>query len=79
MDYDLIDKLHKLADVLEQNESIHAHSTPRKAAYTIERLYRENEQLRALTLKMDTTPREYVLRILGIIYFKYISIKKKFK
>ncbi len=77
MDYELIDKLHKLADVIEHNDNIHCDSTVRRAAYTIERLYKENEQYKARLLILYPTPKEYALRIIGYFYFKYIMLKKK--
>lgn len=79
MDYTLIDKLHKLADAIEQNESIHCISTCRQAAYTIEKLYKENEQLRALTLKMDLTPRMWAMKQLGKAYYVWTKLQKRIK
>ena len=79
MDYELIDKLHKLADAIEQNESIHCMSTCRQAALTIERLYKENEQYKARLLILYPTPKEYALRIIGYIYLQYILLKKRLK
>ncbi len=79
MDTDLINKLHKLADVIEQNESVHCISTCRQAALTIQRLYEENEQYKARLLILYPTPREYLLRIIGYIYLQYITLKKRLK
>ena len=79
MDTELITKLHKLADTIESNESLHCISTCRQAAYTIERLYKENEQYKARLLILYPTPREYALRILGYFYLQYIMLKKRIK
>lgn len=79
MDQELITKLHRLADTIESNESIHCISTCRQAAYTIQRLYEENEQYKARLLILYPTPKELALRTLGYIYFKYITLKKRFK
>ena len=79
MDTELIIKLHRLADTIEANESIHCQSTCRQAAYTIERLYKENEAYKARLLILYPTPKEYALRILGYIYFQYITLKKRLK
>lgn len=76
---DLIDKLHKLADAIEANESIHCISTCRQAAYTIQKLQEENEQYKARLLIMYPTPKEYALRIIGYLYLQYILLKKRLK
>ena len=41
---ELIQQLHELADWVEKHNSVHCHSVPRKAAYTIARLEEENYQ-----------------------------------
>jgi len=79
LDTELITKLHKLADTIESNESLHCISTCRQAAYTIERLYKENEQYKARLLILYPTPRVYALRILGYFYLQYIMLKKRIK
>ena len=79
MHTELINKLHKLADTIEQNESIHCISTCRQAAYLINALQEENEQYKARLLILYPTPKEYALRLIGYIYFQYIMLKKRFK
>ena len=76
---ELTQDLHKLADAIEQSESLQKYSTPRKAAYLITALEQDNEQLRAQLLKLWPTPRERLYRVLGYFYFKYITLKKRFK
>lgn len=79
MNEELIEKLHKLADVIEHNESIHCISTVRQAAYTIKQLQEENEQYKARLLILYPTPRELILRLIGRLYFAWILIKKRTK
>ena len=79
MHTELITKLHKLADTIESNESIHCMSTCRQAAYLITALQEENEQYKARLLILYPTPKELALRALGYIYFQYILLKKRLK
>jgi hypothetical protein len=76
---ELTQDLHKLADAIEQTESLQKYSVPRKAAYLITALEQDNEQLKAQLFKLFPTPRERVYMFLGYFYFKYITIKKKLK
>ena len=76
---ELTQDLHKLADAIEATESLPCHSTVRKAAYLIHALERDNEALRAQLFKLWPTPRERLYRVLGYFYFKYITLKKRFK
>ena len=79
MDQELIDKLNRLADVMEHNDNIHCDCTVRHAATTIRRLYEENEQYKARLLILYPSPRDYMYRIVGYFYLKYIMLKKRFK
>ena len=76
---DLVEQLFKYADVIEQNENVHAQSVPRKAAWLIRALDEENEMLKAKLFKLYPSPRDYMYRVLGFFYFQYIMLKKKFK
>ena len=76
---DLVEQLFKYADVIEQNENVHAQSTCRKAAWLIRALDEENEMLKAKLFKLYPSPQDYMYRILGFFYFQYIMLKKKFK
>lgn len=76
---ELITKLHKLADTIESNESIHCMSTCRQAAHTIQRLQEENDEYKARLLILYPTPKELALRALGYLYFQYTKLKKRFK
>jgi len=79
MHTELINKLNRLADVIEANESVHCISTCRQAAYLIQALQAENEQYKARLLIMYPTPKERLLRIVGAIYFKFWALKTKWK
>ena len=68
MSKELIDNLNKLADTIEQIDNIHAPCTASKAAHTIERLTKENEEYRALLLKMDENPKTVILKQIGLYY-----------
>ena len=76
---DITEDLHKLADAIETTESLQKYSTPRKAAYLITALEQDNEKLRAQMFKLFPTPKERLYMFLGYFYFKYITLKKRFK
>jgi len=76
---DITQDLHKLADAIEQSESLQKYSTPRKAAYLITALEADNERLKAQLFKLNPTIQEQCMIMLGYFYFKYITIKKKLK
>ena len=76
---DLVEQLFKYADVIEQNENVHAQSTCRKAGWLIRALDEENEQLKAKLFKLYPSPQERLYRVLGFFYFQYIMLKKKLK
>lgn len=76
---ELTENLHKLADAIEQSESLQKHSVPRKAALLIHALERDNEALRAQLFKLWPTPTERLYRVLGYFYFKYVTLKKRLK
>lgn len=74
---ELISDLHKLADVMETIDHIQCDCTIRKAAHTIEKISKENEEYRAKNLVMDTYPSEYAKRILGQLYYMYYKWRHK--
>jgi hypothetical protein len=77
MSEDLKEQLHGFADWLERNNNVHAFSVPRRAAITIERLEKENQEFRLLLNKQDLTLLERVNRYIGLTkYLVYKAWKK---
>jgi hypothetical protein len=79
MSDELVNQLHELANWVEKHNSVHCHSVPRKAAYTIERLEEENSKLRKSLNKHDLTFNDYVNRFIGFFLLQWYLFKKKRK
>lgn len=77
MSEDLIKNLHTLADWVESTNSVHCHSVPRQAAYTIERLEEENRQMYLRLNKRDLTVGDIISRFIGRIRLMIYLISKK--
>lgn len=76
---DLIEELHELADWVEKRNGVHCHSVPRKAAYLIEAMQEDNNQLRLKLNKMDLYPSDYINRVIGFIRLQIYLFRKKRK
>jgi len=75
---ELIQQLHELADWVEKHNSVHCHSVPRKAAYTIARLEEENYQWHLQLNKRYLSFRDRFDMFVGAIRLKIYLMKKKF-
>lgn len=76
---ELIQQLHELADWVEKHNSVHCHSVPRKAAYTIAKLEEENYQKHLQLNKKYLTLNDYYDRYMGAIRFWFYMMRKKWK
>jgi hypothetical protein len=76
---ELIASLHKLADWIEKDNHLQCHSVPRKAAYTIAKLAKENDMFRIYLNKPHFTIKERVLMAVGKVMVMLYKFKKKFK
>jgi len=77
MNEELKEQLHGFADWLEKNNNVHSFSVPRRAAFAIERLEKENQQFRMLLNKKDLTIMERINRYIGLTkYLVYKAWKK---
>ena len=75
---ELIQQLHELADWVEKHNSVHCHSVPRQAAYTIARLEEENYQWHLQLNKRYLSFRDRFDMFVGAIRLKIYLMKKKF-
>lgn len=76
---ELIQQLHELADWVEKHNSVHCHSVPRKAAYTIARLEEDNHKMRLQLNKKHLTIRDIYDRFVGSIRLWIYLMRKKWK
>ena len=76
---ELIEQLHELADWVEKHNSVHCHSVPRKAAYTIAKLEEENYQKHLQLNKKYLILNDYYDRYMGAIRFWFYMMRKKWK
>ncbi len=74
---ELIEQLHELADWVEKHNSVHCHSVPRKAAYTIARLEEDNHKMRLQLNKNFWSIRDIYDRCVGAIRLWIYLVKKK--
>ena len=74
---ELIEQLHELADWVEKHDSVHCHSVPRKAAYTIARLEEENYQKHLQLNKKYLSFRDRYDMFVGAIRLWIYLTKKK--
>jgi hypothetical protein len=74
---ELIQQLHELADWVEKHNSVHCHSVPRKAAYTIARLEEDNHKMRLQLNKSFWSIRDIYDRGIGAIRLWIYLIRKK--
>lgn len=74
---ELIGQLHELADWVEKHNSVHCHSVPRKAAYTIEKLEEENYRMRLQLNKKYMSLRDLYDWYVGAIRLQIYLLKKK--
>ncbi len=74
---ELIQQLHELADWVEKHNSVHCHSVPRKAAYTIARLEEENYHMRLQLNKKYLSFRDRYDMHMGAIRLWFYLIKKR--
>ena len=75
--YKLVLELHFLADWVEHCNNVQCHSVPRKAAYLIEKLEEENNQMRLQLNKRDLTLMDYVNRVIGFVRLQWYLWRKK--
>ena len=76
MPNELIRKLHKYADTIEQNESVQCASIPRQAAYTIQAQREEINLLKLKLNKADYTFKEKINLIIGALKLRVYLLKK---
>lgn len=76
---ELIQQLNELADWIEKHQSVHTFSVPRRAAFCIDRLQKENDMFRIQLNKKDVTLKEHIDRIIGKVYFTFYVAKKNYK
>jgi hypothetical protein len=74
---ELIQQLHELADWVEKHNSVHCHSIPRKAAYTIARLEEENYQKHLQLNKKYLSISDLYHMYMGSIRLWFYLIKKR--
>jgi iron-sulfur cluster repair protein YtfE (RIC family) len=76
---ELIEQLHELADWVEKHNSVHCHSVPRKAAYTIARLEEENYRMHLQLNKKYLSFRDRYDMFIGAIRLRIYLMRKKWK
>jgi hypothetical protein len=76
---ELIQQLHELADWVEKHNSVHCHSVPRRAAYTIARLEEDNHKMRLQLNKKNLNIRDLYDRFVGSIRLFIYKVKIRWK
>lgn len=76
---DIVKELHELAEWIEKRNNVHCHSVPRKAAYLIEALEKDNTYMRLQLNRRDLYLSDYINRVIGFVLLNIYIFRKKWK